>query len=314
MTHDAALAFLERWLNEARDPDLQQRAWKQAHIEGGLLAYERLGVLSPEEVGRWRERLASPNDQSIDPSAALSGEAIAAGEEYLAGLVGQVTPLRRTADPAAFRRNAECDSAIAALHAVGAIDEVGRSGWAAKVWGAQAPWLDPPVIPPPRSDSTVFAVWVPPEDAEQAAADAVAAAEWEARPQASEVHRVIVGLPRKHADLAIIAVVIHEDATALHFHFLGEKWGSPTDQDDWQDWDALNARLTPPQLRDEAGTLYEPVDNRPDSLVGAGGVPSPDRRHAVTGVWLYTPAAPPDTQRFTATRDGHSWNLSTQQP
>ncbi len=302
-----AMVFLERWLEEARDPDLEQRSWKQAHTEGGLLAYERLGVLSHQEASRWRERFANPCDDDIDPGSALGAEARAAAEEYLTELVGGVKPLRRDPDPAAMHINAQCDAAIRALHEVGALDDEASSRWQVELLRAQAPWLEEPVAPP--DNVGVFAVWVPPENEREAAEDAARAAEWEARPEASRVVRVMTGSPERHDELAIVALVVHEDAISLHFHYIGEPWQLDQAADDPLGFHDTLESLVPPLLRDGSGRSYEPVGQSPGSASGAGGTRDPARRQAITGAWLYTPTAPTNARSFTAERDGHSWQL-----
>lgn len=298
------MVFRERWLQEARDPDPEQRSWKQAHAEGGLVAYERLGVLSPDEASRWRERFADPCDEEIDVGSALGEDARAAAEEYLTGLVGRVTPLSRDPSPSATRRHAEFDAAIKALHEVGALDDEASSHWQVELLHAQAPWLEEPVAPP--SNVGVFAVWVPPETEQQAAEDAARATEWESRPEATKVQRVITGSPERHDDLAIVALVVHEDATSLHFHYLGEPWQLA---DDPLGFHATLESLVPPLLHDGTGRSYEPVEQTPYSASSAGGAPDPPRRQAITGAWLYTPAAPADARNFTVEREGHRWQL-----
>jgi len=303
----AAMEHLESWLVDARDPDLEQRRWKLAYADGGITAYERLGILSPVEAARWRERFAREDSEGVD-SATLGPGARVAAERYVADLVGRVTPLRRTPGSGSGQAVAECQTAIDALHAVGALGEHGYASWRARLLAAQAPWLDHPTSPPPPN--ALFAISVPPENAEQAAEDAAYAAAWAARPKAKQIRRVVIGTAERHDDLVIVAVIVHEDATSLHFHFLGEPEGSGDPRQHLDAFRKTTDGLIPPILRDNTGSKYEPVDKRPSACNGAGGMPDPNRRQAISGSWLYTPAAPTDADAFVAQRDGHHWLLT----
>jgi hypothetical protein len=173
---------------------------------------------------------------------------------------------------------------------------------------AQAPWLEDPT--PPPADATFFAIEVPPETEDQAAEDAARVAALAARPTASEVRRVILGSPQRHRGLAVVAVVAHEDAVSVHFHYLGDRQGQTRSGfDSLQAFDETLARLTPPAVTDDAGTVYEPVDQRPSSAGGAGGMPDAERREAITGFWLYTPAPPESARAFEIHRDGSDWSV-----
>ena len=225
MTAHEALA---EWLDEARDPDDEQRAWKQAWAEGMLLAYERTGALSATEIADWRERFA---DADRNPAR----------------------------DVESFR---------------------GGGGWTSfgPIVGDEEDWDD---------DED----W---DDLPQA---------W---PRCTQVVRVAIGAPERADQLAIVALVVHEDAVALHFHWLGP----PEGDDDDEDRDAFDKAvdgLVAPSLTDDRGTSYEPVMKRPMSAHGGGG--DPERRQAIGGAWLYTPGAPDEARVFTASAGGHTWEL-----
>jgi hypothetical protein len=95
----------------------------------------------------------------------------------------------------------------------------------------------------------------------------------------------------------MIALAVHEDATSLHFHFVGEP--APFDA-------ALDA-LVPPALRDDRGTDYEPVDPRPVSASSHSHEPDSDPRLVIIGAWLYTPAAPEEAATFEIEQAGGRW-------
>jgi hypothetical protein len=303
----AALAHLESWLTDARDPDPEQRAWKQAYGEGAVIAYERTGLVSAEEAARWRARLVDPDPFGRPDKSAVPDDARAAAERHLEGLLERVEPLRRDPDPDRLRKDTECSTAIAALHATGVFDEADYGRWQTRLLSAQAPWIEDPEPPP---SGAMVAIWVPPETEEQEREDAEQEAAMAARPEAREVRRVVVGSPKRRDDLAIVALVVHEDGTSVHFHYLGPPW--PT-TDELSTPDAFSQTLdslSPPTLRDDSGTEYEPVGDEPSSAHGAGGMPGPDRREAITGNWLYRPAAPDTATSFTVVWRSRRWELS----
>ena len=302
---EAAFAHLERLLR-AREGNAAARDSKPLRGEGAIVAYERLGLLAPEEAARWRARFSGREGPGVDTSG-LRGEARVAGERYLTALVDRVPALRRDPDPAAIGRAAECATAIRALHAVGVLDADEEASWRARLLRAQAPWLGQT---PPAPTGAAQAVFVPPENEQQAAEDAAHAAAWANRPRAREVYRVIVGSPERKADLALVALVVHEDAASLHFHHLAGPQSTEA-----HGFDALAAysklvdSLSPPSLCDEPGRTYEPVDQRPSSASGTGGIPNPSRRQAISGAWQYTPAAPDRVHAFRAERGKTCWDL-----
>jgi hypothetical protein len=95
---DAALARLQWLLRQAgyRGPDQPT----SAYLEGTLLAYQRIGVLSSSEADRWRVRLAgAATDWVAEPEPPLPETVRAAGAQYLERLVADVPRLRRNPTP-----------------------------------------------------------------------------------------------------------------------------------------------------------------------------------------------------------------------
>jgi hypothetical protein len=149
------------------------------------------------------------------------------------------------------------------------------------------------------------AIRIPPETPEEAAEDAAFDAAWAARPKAETTRRVVTGSPERHAGLAMIALAVHEDATSLHFHFVGES--SSVDAPgphsrrafgDLLDW------LGPPALRGNHGAAYEPVEPRPISASSHSREPDSDPRQVIIGTWLYTPSAPDEATSFEIEQTG----------
>jgi hypothetical protein len=290
---DAALARLEFLLRQASYLGPDQPT--SAYLEGTLLAYERIGVLSSSEADRWRVRLAgAAADRDAEPEPPLPETVRAAGIRHLERLVADVPRLRRNPTPEERAAGAECASAIEALHAVCVLDEREHGEWSRRLLAAEAPWLDDQ---PPGEEPGVISI--PPETPEEAAEDAAFEAAWAARPKAETTRRVITGSPDRHIGLAMIALAVHEDATSLHFHFVGEP--APFD-------DALDA-LVPPALRDDRGTAYEPVDPRTVSASSQSHEPDSDPRLVIIGAWLYTPAAPDQATTFEVEQAGERWTL-----
>jgi hypothetical protein len=306
----AALRYLERGLRTIDDCDAEYRRPAVATVDGAVLAFERIGLLSSEEAARWRARFAdAAAGRGIEVEPPLSDDARAAGADYLAGLLARVAPFRRRPDADEITIQEECASAIETLHAVGALDEGEHADWDTRLLAAEAPWLDEP--PPPSTGDVAYAIEIPPETEEEAAEDAADQAAWEARPKAEVMRRVVIGSPERHAGLAMVAVCVHEDATSLHFHFLGGT--APSDAAHGRSLKAFSDlvdRLEPPTLRDDRGTAYEPVHPRPVSASGSGGIPGEERRVVVTGAWLYTPAAPADATTFIAQLAAECWTLT----
>ncbi|MGH2797490.1 MAG: hypothetical protein ACRDM0_07400, partial [Thermoleophilaceae bacterium] len=202
---------------------------------------------------------------------------------------------------------AECSSALEALRAVGALDEREHTEWSRRLLAAQAPWLDEPT---PSPGEGPWAISIPPETPEEAAQDAAFEAAWAARPKAETTRRVFTGSPERHAGLAMIVLAVHEDATSLHFHSVGEPApvDAPSPHSKRAFDDALDA-LGPPALRDDRGTAYEPMEPRPVSASSHSSEPDSDPRRVIIGTWLYTPAARDEAATFEIEQAGQRWTL-----
>jgi hypothetical protein len=161
-----------------------------------------------------------------------------------------------------------------------------------------------------RAAEGPWAISIPPETPEEAAEDAAFEAAWAARPKARTTRRVVTGSPERHAGQAMVALAVYEDATGLHFHFVGDPVSadapSPHSTRDFDD--ALDA-LGPPALRDDRGTAYEPVEPRPVSASSHSREPDSDPRRVIIGAWLYTPAAPDQAATFEIEQAGGRWTL-----
>jgi hypothetical protein len=305
---DAALAHLERLLRQAGVPDDPYQPTRDpAYVEGTLVAYERLGLLSSSEADRWRARLAgAAAEWDAEPEPAFPAAVRAAGARYLERLVAGAPRLRRNPTTEERAADAECSSALEALRVVGLLDEREHTEWDRRLLAVQAPWVDDP--PPPGEGP--WAISIPPETPEEAAEDAAFEAAWAARPKAETTHRVVTGSPERHGGLAMIALAVHEDATSLHFHFLGEPAtvGAPSPHSHRAFEEALDA-LDPPALRDDHGTAYEPVEPRPISASSHSREPDPDPRRVIIGAWLYTPAAPGEATTFEIEQERGRWTL-----
>ena len=115
---------------------------------------------------------------------------------------------------------------------------------------------------------------------------------------------MLTGSPERHDGIAITAIIVHENAMAVHFHHVGEPMGRAGLE--LRGFTTSVDGLTPPALVDDRGGTYEATLERPNSANGTGGIPDPDRRRVITGWWLYTPAPPDDAQRFTV---GDRWQI-----
>jgi hypothetical protein len=299
----AALARLEFLLRQASTPDRSE----PGYVEGTLLAYQHIGVLSSSEADRWRVRLAgAATDRDAEPEPPPPEAVHAAGARYLERLVADVPRLRRNPTPEERTAGAECSSAFEALRAIGVLDEREHAEWSRRLLAAEAPWLDDP--PPPGEGP--WAISIPPETPEEAAEDGASEAAWAARPKAETTRRVVTGSPERHAGLAMIALAAHEDATSLHFHFVGEP--APVDApspDSMRAFDDALDALVPPTLRDDRGTAYEPVDPNLVSASSHSSEPDSDPRLVIIGAWLYTPAAPDEATTFEVKYAGGRWTL-----
>lgn len=304
---DTALARLEWLLRQASYSDPDQPTWEPAYFDGTLLAYQRIGALSSSEADRWAARFArAATERNTGPEPPFPEAARAAAAQYLERLVAGVPRLRRNPMPEERAAAPECSSAIETLHAIGALDDPEHTEWSRRLLAAEAPWVDDP--PPPGEGP--WAIKIPPETPEEAAEDAAFEAAWAARPKAETTRRVLTGSAERHAGLAMIALAVHEDATSLHFHFVGE--ATPADARSARSHRAFEEvldALDPPALRDDRGTAYEPVEPRPISAGSHSSGPDRDPRRVIIGAWLYTPAAPDDATAFEIEQAGHCWTL-----
>ncbi|MGH2701336.1 MAG: hypothetical protein ACRDJ2_06110 [Actinomycetota bacterium] len=299
---DAAIVHLHELVWDADDPAPEQREWKVSEAEGALLAFERLGVLSAEDAVSWRDRLVGRADAEAEP---IDSQAWASGKKVLAELIDEVPQLRRQPSDEQIAKSAECAAAIDAFHAIGGLTDDERGEWQRKRLAKEAPWLDE--VPTP-GDGVAIAISVPPETAEEAAEDRALEEEWAARPKAENVMRVIGGSSAVQAGLAIVALVVHEDATTVHFHSVGDP--IPDEEDEaLEGFTTAVDALTPPRLVDDQGTVYVAVGDRPASATGTGGFAGVSRRRVVAGSWQYKPAAPQAATRFEAELDGRTWTL-----
>jgi hypothetical protein len=294
VSRDAALAYLHDWAREAGDPDPEQRAWKIAFAEGAITAYERVGVLDPDEARRWRERSAPGPGHAGAPH--VEAAARAAAERYLEELLAKVVPRRREPAPEDVEASEDCSAAIEALTAAGALDAERSYRWRKRQLEAEAPWLEDPE---PARPGTAQLILVPPENEEQALEDAAAEALHAALPTATEARRVFTGTPERHDGLAIVALVAYDDCAELHFHYVDENFASG--QSGIEAFSRAFGDLPKPVLGDDQGTRYERT--RSGSAGGRGG--------AIGGSWRYVPAPPAGVTGFTATaaEGGHTWRL-----
>jgi hypothetical protein len=305
---DAAMAYLERCLSQAGDPDDPcQPTSEPAYLDGMLLAYERIGVMSRSEADRWRVRLAdATTERDAEPEPPLPEHDRAAGFQYLERLVAGAPRLRRNETPEERAADAECSTALEALRAVGLLDRREHTEWNRRLLAVQAPWVEDP--PPPGEG--LWAISIPPETPEEAAEDAAFEAAWAARPKAERTRRVVTGSPERHGGLAMIVLVVHEDATSLLFHFIGDPAPSdaPSPHPHRAFDEALDA-LDPPVLHDDRGITYEPVEPRPISASSHAREHDPDPRRVITGAWLYTPAATDEATTFHVEHERGRWTL-----
>jgi hypothetical protein len=185
------------------------------------------------------------------------------------------------------------------------LDDRQHTEWDRRLLAVQAPWVDDP--PPPGEGP--WAMSIPAETAKEAAEDAAFEAAWAAR-RRPRPRTVVTGSPERHAGLAMIALAVHEDATSLHFHFVGEPatGDAPSPHSHRAFEEALDT-LDPPALRDARGTAYEPVEPRPISASSHSREPDPDPRRVIIGAWLYTPAAPDEATTFEIEQEGGRWTL-----
>lgn len=301
---------LSTWVEQPRTADPIRRASQYASFDGEVLAYERIGALTSEEARRWRERFDHDDDTMVDFGAELGPDARTRGEAYIRALISRVPVQTRDLDPAAEAIRAECDRAIRTLQHVGVFDDERTSHWRTELLRARSPWVDESLTVP--AHGFVFA-FGPPPGADDEEANDPAPAEPEPRPEANEVRRVIRGSEERDGGIAIVALVVHEDATSVHFHYLPPSGiealsGDPLRRDFEASSAELQRLLPAPRFEDDRGQTYTAVA-RPLGVYGTGERPDAGSTSAHTGSWLYTPAAAPDAQEFTITTASRTWTL-----
>jgi hypothetical protein len=268
----AATAHLARRLEDVR-LDALGAPDSVRYAEGALMAYERLEVLAADELARWRGRFADP-EAADATSREWAERARPTAERHLERLL-----------EASDDDLAEAYGAIEALRACGVLDAEALRAWGERLERADASFGG-------GGGGGGYS------SASDADLDAPGAED----EMTQTVRRVITGSTERRDDLAMVALVVHGAGTALHFHYVGPERDLDDDDDAWYDaWDELLDDLNPPKLRDDTGRAYEPAHEMPDTSGGSSG--------AVTGSWLYTPAAGDDARTFTVERDGHVWTL-----
>ena len=298
----AARAVLWEWASELEDPDPEQRSWKLRYVEGILDACASVGVLGADELVAWRALLAGA-------APAGAGGDRAAAARHLEALLADVVPLSREPAPAARAASRRFSAALAALLAAGVLDDGEERVWRERLLAAEAPWLDE------RDRSRIggldgfYAIAVPAATPEEAAADAEEELRLERLLRRGEARRVFLATRVERRDgLAVVAAVARDEAVDLHFHHLGGARSAGFDE--LEAFHEATAALSAPELRDDAGTVYEAVIAQPVASHGAAGPVDPPRPRALAGVWRYQPAAPAGVRAFTARRDGASWALA----
>lgn len=300
-----ARTLLWEWLAEADDPDPEQRAWKVARLGGMLDACERVGVLTADEVRRWRTLV--PGEAVPSPPGADS----AAAARHLEQLLVDLRPLCRDEDAGGMCASRRYDGALEALHAAGVLADNEAGAWRRRALEAQAPWLERDEAEELAAQDGLFAIGVPACTDEEAAADAAAEREMDAIQRRGELRRVLTcAAPARHEGLAVLAVVVRTEATELMFHHVGPPHGEYRGGfAELAAFSAIAEALEAPALVDDLGSVYEAVSPQPVSSRGTGGIPDPARPRVVTGMWRYAPAAPATATRFTATLGRARWTL-----
>jgi hypothetical protein len=302
-----ARSALWRWVQDAEDPDPEQRAWKLAHMDGMVLAAERVGVLDADEVARWREVVAG-RPPVAPPADRASAEA------HLRALLAEVRPMSRDDDPERRRASNRFHGALGALHEAGVLDEDERAAWHARELRVSAPWLDADAVGALTAPNMLTAIGIPAHTPEEEASDRAAAEEIEAISRRGRVERVVAARSaERHDGLAVVAVAVRSECTDVVFHHVGPPMGEA--QSGFASLEAFRAvldSLVAPALGDDRGTAYTPVSRTPVTSHGAGGMPDPERRRVVTGVWRYAPSAPAGARRFTAQADRGRWAIGGQ--
>lgn len=306
---DAALAaqtLLWEWASERDDPDPEQRAWKVIYCEGLLDACEHTGLLSAEEAGEWRRILA---DGGAPPPARGNREA---AERHLDARLAAVPPMSRNPEPDVLSKSRRFHGALAALHAGGILSDEEEREWRSRGLATEGPWLDPDDIAQLSGFDGVYAISIPPTSPEEEAADAEAVREMDAVARRGRAKRVFVPTRlQRHDGLAIVAVVTRTDSTEAVFHHVGGPQGDVTSgRASLEAFETTVNGLVAPSLSDDAGTVYEPVSERPVGSHGTGGTPDPMRPRVITGTWRYQPPASELVNAFDVVVGAARWHLT----
>jgi hypothetical protein len=177
---------LWNWTDEAADPNPDQRGWKRARLDGILLACERTGILSTEEIARWRA-LAGGGEPHVplgaDPDAAT---------RWLDQLLEAVRPMTRDQDAERIQASNRFHGALGALAEAGVITDEERSRWHERELSASAPWLPTESVEQLASGGGFYAIGVPARTPDEQAADEAARQEHERLARRGALHRVAV--------------------------------------------------------------------------------------------------------------------------
>lgn len=295
--------LLWQWIDELDDPDAEQRGWKVDYVDGMLAATEAFGLLETDELVAFREIAAAG---SVPP--AVGDRAVA--EAQLETLKAELRPMRRDPDPDGLQAAQRFHGALEALTAAGLLSPEAGADWHGRALGAEAPWLDDPHGITSQA-GFAYAIAIPPETPEEAADDALAMEQIERMSHSGDIREVLVSpRPARVEGLAITAVISRTESVDLHFHHVGPPQGElSTGFANLEAFRSMVDALTPPALRDDVGTVYEPAGSRPVSSTGTGGMPDPQRPQVIKGHWRYFPAPPENATSFAVTQgDGH-WSL-----
>lgn len=294
--HETRL-LLRDWVREVRDPDPQQREWKLAYATGMLEAAERAAPLPKSELDIWRTVMDDGELVLVPPTVYAK-----AGDAHLEELLSRVTPMRREADDAGHAARQRFHHGLEALHGAGILDDHSHDHWRSRALAAEAPWLGSEGIAEiVETSDGFFAVGIPAESAEQEEQDRVERERWQRLSRRGALGRVLVAPTVERIDgLALLALVLRSESIELLFHHVGPPQGQgPDEQGYFERFTVVTDALRPPGLKDDLGTVYEALSNRPGSSHGTGGRPDPERPMVVTGSWRYArPAARAATRFF----------------
>jgi len=303
---ERARTLLWERVEDANDPDPEQRDWKLTHVNGLLTAAAAIDLLDEDEIQDWRAAL-----HGARPAPGAGDSARAA--EHLEALAAAIKPLSRASDADAAEASGRFSAALEALGSVGLLaeDEVRR--WRERALRSEAPWLgadETAEVAAMQGGGGIVSIGVPAQSPEEQAADALAQAEWDRLLLRGPVRTLQLTTPVRDEDgVAILAVVTREDTVEVHYHHVGGPAGEldPFEQFQFQCEHGLQA----PRLEDDQGTTYDAVSATPVSSSGTGGTPDPERPVVQSGVWRYTPAAPRTVLHFTVTTATARWRSTS---